>query len=324
MSLTATLAATFRTTAIGAAAIVGVAALELDPKLKAYEPTTGITGTLISVGSDTLNNLMTAWAEDFRARYPSVRPEIEGKGSTTAPPALIAGTAQFGPMSRAMKQEEINAFEAQFGYKPFELKVAIDGLCVFVHKDNPLTELTLTQVDSIFSSTYKFGGKPATAWEAVGVSAWAGKPIATYGRNSASGTYGYFKEVALKKGDFKTTVKEQAGSSAVVTAVAGDPLGIGYSGIGYMTGGVKALALAPADGGAAVAPTYENCLSGDYPLARFLYVYINKAPGKPLDPMVKEFVKFMLSRDGQDDVGKDGYFPLTAEIVAEQLAALEQ
>ncbi len=319
-----TLSAILRTTALSTAAVVGVVALEVDPKLKSYEPTTGITGTLISVGSDTLNNLMTMWAEEFVARYPSVRPEIEGKGSTTAPPALIAGTAQFGPMSRAMKKEEINAFEAKYGYKPFELKVAIDGLCVFVHKDNPITELTLTQVDSIFSSTYKFGGKPATSWEAVGVSAWAGKPMATYGRNSASGTYGFFKEVALNKGDFKSNVKEQPGSSAVVTAVAGDSLGVGYSGIGYVTSGVKALALAPAKGGKAVEPTYENCLSGDYPLARFLYVYINKAPGKPLDPMVKEFVKFVLSKDGQDDVRKDGYFPLTAELAEEQLAALEK
>ncbi len=309
--------------AVGAVASDGAtkAAIVIDPKLPAYEAATGISGTMRSIGSDTLNNLMTMWAEDFVGLYPNVKPEIEGKGTSTAFPALIEGRAHFGPASREASKAEEDRFESVFKYKLTKVAVAIDGLAVFVHKDNPITSLTMAQVDGIFSSTFKAGGKSVTTWDQVGLSAWSGKAITAYGRNSASGTYGFFKEIALKKGDFKPTINEQAGSSGVVGAVAGDQLGIGYSGIGYLTAGVKPLALA-AGKGAPVSPTYENCVSGDYPLARFLYVYINKAPGKPLEPMVLEFLKFVLSRDGQNDVQKDGYFPLTAAMAAEQLAVL--
>ena len=309
--------------AVGAVASDGAtkAAIVIDPKLPAYESVSGISGTMRSIGSDTLNNLMTMWAEDFVGLYPNVKPEIEGKGTSTAFPALIEGRAHFGPASREASKAEEDRFESVFKYKLTKVAVAIDGLAVFVHKDNPITSLTMAQVDGIFSSTFKAGGKNMTTWDQVGLSAWSGKEITAYGRNSASGTYGFFKEIALKKGDFKPTINEQAGSSGVVGAVAGDQLGIGYSGIGYLTAGVKPLALA-AGKGAPVSPTYENCVSGDYPLARFLYVYINKAPGKPLEPMVLEFLKFVLSRDGQNDVQKDGYFPLTAAMAAEQLAVL--
>lgn len=309
--------------AVGAVASDGAtkAAIVIDPKLPAYESVSGISGTMRSIGSDTLNNLMTMWAEDFVGLYPNVKPEIEGKGTSTAFPALIEGRAHFGPASREASKAEEDRFESVFKYKLTKVAVAIDGLAVFVHKDNPITSLTMAQVDGIFSSTFKAGGKSVTTWDQVGLSAWSGKAITAYGRNSASGTYGFFKEIALKKGDFKPTINEQAGSSGVVGAVAGDQLGIGYSGIGYLTAGVKPLALA-AGKGAPVSPTYENCVSGDYPLARFLYVYINKAPGKPLEPMVLEFLKFVLSRDGQNDVQKDGYFPLTAAMAAEQLAVL--
>ena len=310
--------------AVGAVASDGAtkAAIVIDPKLPAYESVSGISGTMRSIGSDTLNNLMTMWAEDFVGLYPNVKPEIEGKGSATAFPALIEGRAHFGPSSREASKAEEDRFESVFKYKLTKVAVAIDGLAVFVHKDNPLTSLTMAQVDGIFSSTFKAGGKSVTTWDQVGLSAWSGKAITAYGRNSASGTYGFFKEIALKKGDFKPTINEQAGSSGVVGAVAGDQLGIGYSGIGYLTAGVKPLALA-AGKGAPVSPTYENCVSGDYPLARFLYVYINKAPGKPLEPMVLEFLKFVLSRDGQNDVQKDGYFPLTAAMAAEERKKLE-
>lgn len=289
----------------------------VDPAIKPYKPVSGVSGTLNSIGSDTLNNLMTLWAEGFKKEYPNVNIQIEGKGSATAPPALIEGTAQLGPMSRAMKQDELDKFEKKFGYKPTEVKVSIDALAVFAHKDNPIKGLTLQQVDSIFSSTYKAGGKNIATWSDAGVTAWSGKAISLFGRNSASGTYGFFKEHALAKGDFKPSVKEQPGSSAVVQGIASDEYAVGYSGIGYATPGVKAIPLAAKAGTPFAAATYENCLSGDYPMARFLSIYVNKKPNQPMDKLTGEFLKFVVSKEGQEIVVKDGYFPITPEIAKE-------
>jgi phosphate transport system substrate-binding protein len=297
-------------------------AVEVDAALPEYQTTGGVSGSLISIGSDTLNNLMTFWAEGFRAKYPNVSVQIEGKGSATAPPALIEGTAQLGPMSREMKQEEIDAFEAKFGYKPTAIRVAVDALAVFAHKDNTLKGLNLAQVDAIFSSTRKLGAPADLAdWGQAGLPAWNGRAISLYGRNSASGTYGFFKETALGKGDFKASVKEQPGSSAVVQGVSADEFGLGYSGIGYITSGVRALPIA-AEGTEYAEPSYENCLDGSYPLARFLYIYINKAPGKPLNATTAEFLKFIISKQGQEIVVKDGYYPLPAELAKEVSASL--
>lgn len=286
------------------------AEVSVDENLPAYEATSGISGNLTSVGSDTLNNLMAMWTEQFKKHYPNVTTQVKGEGSTTAPPALTAGTSQLGPMSRPMKAEEVDKFEEKFGYKPTCIRVAVDALAVFVNKDNPVKGLTFTQVDGIFSATRKRGGEEITKWGQVGLTGdWANRPISTYGRNAASGTYGYFKEHALKKGDFKDTVKEQPGSAAVVQSVTSDRFAIGYSGIGYATPGVCAVPLANKDGGEFIEATPENAYAGKYPLARFLYIYINKAPGKSADPIVKEFIKFVLSKEGQEVVVKDGYFP---------------
>jgi phosphate transport system substrate-binding protein len=319
---------------IGTTLVVGMVALgsvvtataqvAVDPALKPYEKVSGVSGNLNSIGSDTLNNLMTLWAEGFRAIYPNVNIQIEGTGSTTAPPALIEGTAQLGPMSREMKATEIDAFEKKYGYKPTQIKVAIDSIGVFVHKDNPIKGLTMEQVDSIFSSTNKRGGKPINTWGELGLTgAWANRPISIYGRNSASGTYGFFKEHVLKNGDYRATVKEQPGSSSVVQGVASDLGGIGYSGIGYKTAGVMAVALAETASGKPQEPTLENALNGSYPLARFLYVYVNKKPKEPMDKLVHEFIKFVNSKAGQEVVVKDGYFPMPAAVATETLALLK-
>jgi phosphate transport system substrate-binding protein len=293
----------------------------VDANLESYKRVGGVSGNLNSIGSDTLNNLMTLWAEGFRAMYPNVNIQIEGKGSSTAPPALIEGTSQLGPMSRPMKSTEIDKFEKKYGYKPTHIKVAIDALAVFVHKDNPIQGLSLKQVDSIFSSTYKRGGRPARTWGDVGLTgAWAQRPISLYGRNSASGTYGLFKEHVLEGGDYSDRVKEQPGSSSVVQGVATDLGGIGYSGIGYKTSGVKALALG--EQGQVYEPSLENCMDGNYPLARFLFIYVNKKPGEPLDKLTHEFLKFVLSKAGQEIVVKDGYYPLPAAVATDTLGGL--
>jgi len=293
----------------------------LDPALPSYKAVSGISGNLNSIGSDTLNNLMTLWAEGFKKAYPNVNIQIEGKGSSTAPPALIEGTAQIGPMSRPMKAEEIDAFEKKHGYKPTQVRLAIDALAVFAHKDNPLEALSTKQVDAIFSKTRKKGGEDLTEWGQLGLDAWKGRAISLFGRNSASGTYGFFQEHALAKGDFKPTVKEQPGSSGVVQGIGGDLYALGYSGIGYKTSGVRAVPIS-GDDGTAFEANYDNALSGDYPLARFLVVYVNKKPGQPLDALTLEFLKFVLTTDGQSIVEKEGYFPMPAELAAEVVESL--
>ncbi len=297
------------TALFGAAASALAAPVKVDSALPSYTPASGISGSIASIGSDTLNNLLSLWAEGFKAQYPNVKIEIEGKGSSTAPPALIAGTAQLGPMSRPMKSSEIDAFEKKYGYKPTEIKVSLDALSVYLHKDNSIDKLKMEEIDAIFSKTRRGGMKNIENWKQVGGS--QGK-ISLYGRNSASGTYGFFKDNALFGGDFKATTKEQPGSASVVQGVARDKRGIGYSGMGYKTSGVKAISIATKGSATFAEPSAENVYNKSYPLWRYLYIYVNKAPNKPADPLVAEFVKFIQSRQGQEVNVKDGFLPLPA------------
>jgi phosphate transport system substrate-binding protein len=271
-----------------------------------------------------MNNMMTLWAETFRMYYPNVKIQVEGKGSSTAPPALIAGTAQLGPMSRVMRSTEIDQFEVKHGYKPMLLRTSYDALAIYVNKDNPIQQLSLAQVDAIFGKSRKRGFKEnVTTWGQLGLTGdWANRPISLYGRNSASGTYGFVKEQVLKNGDYKDTVKEQPGSASVVQGVTEDRFGIGYSGIGYRTSGVRAVPLGAKAEGPFLRGTYDEVVGGQYPLSRFLYVYVNKTPGKPLDPLVHEFLKLVFSKEGQEVVVKDGYMPLTAAQCAQERATL--
>ena len=309
---------------LGLVLVSGAMALEVDPKLQPYKAVSGVSGKVKSIGSDTLNNLMALWSEGFKSNYPGVQIEIEGKGSSTAPPALIEGTAQFGPMSREIKAKEIEAFENKYGYKPAHFRVAVDALAVFVHKDNPIQCLTLKQVDAMFSKNRKGGfAKDITTWGDLGLTGeWANKPISLYGRNAASGTYGYFKEVALFHGDYKDSVKEQPGSSAVVQGIASDKFAIGYSGVGYKTADVRTVPLALDAGEKCFDALAENAYSGDYPLARFLYVYLNKNPNQDLDPMRREFIRFVFSRQGQQIVLKEGFYPVSSGIAEADMKAL--
>lgn len=302
-----------------------LAQAKVDEALPVYAKTSGVSGNLSSVGSDTLANLMTLWAEEFKRIYPNVNVQIQAAGSSTAPPAITEGTANLGPMSRLMKDNEVQAFEQRHGYKPTPVAVAIDALAVFVHKDNPIAGLTLQQVDALFSSTRTCGGpQDLDAWGQLGLTGgWASRPIQLYGRNSVSGTYGYFKEHALCKGDFKNTVNEQPGSASVVQSVSSSLNGIGYSGVGYTTSSVRAVPLTNSPGKPFVEANPENAINGSYPLARFLYVYVNKEPGKEIAPITREFLAMVLSRRGQEVVVKDGYIPLPAKVAARELAKLE-
>jgi phosphate transport system substrate-binding protein len=307
-----------------AASVTALQVIKVDAGIPAYQKTSGVSGGLSSIGSDTMNNLMTLWAETFRKFYPNVKIQVEGKGSSTAPPALISGTAQFGPMSRPMRSTEIDQFRQKHGYPPTEIRTSYDALAVYVHRDNPIKQLSLAQVEAIFGKSRRRGYKQnVTTWGQLGLTGdWANRPIGLYGRNSASGTYGFFKEHVLQNGDYKDTVKEQPGSASVVQGITEDRFGIGYSGSGYRTSGVRAVPLAEKDAGPYFEGTYEEVTSGKYPLSRFLYIYVNKNPSKPLDPLQLEFLKLILSKEGQEVVVKDGYMPLTAAQVKEELGKI--
>jgi len=310
---------------LAASVSVASAAVKVDPKLATYKAVSGVSGNMSSVGSDTLANLMTFWAEEFKRQYPNVSIQIQAAGSSTAPPALTEGTSNLGPMSRKMKSKEVEAFMNKHGYKPTAIRVAIDALAVYVNKDNPIKGMTIPDVDAIFSATRKCGGAGnLTNWGDLGLTgSWKKRSIQLYGRNSVSGTYGYFKKKALCKGDFKNNVNEQPGSASVVQSVSSSLNGIGYSGIGYKTSGVKAVPLAKKPGKPFIAATAENAINKTYPLSRYLYVYVNKHPNKPLTPLDREFLKMILSKVGQQVVVKDGYIPLPYKVVAKELAKLK-
>jgi phosphate transport system substrate-binding protein len=300
-------------------------AADVDAGIADYERTSGVSGNLSSVGSDTLANLMTLWAEDFKRLYPNVNIQIQAAGSSTAPPALTERTSNFGPMSREMKDNEIEAFESRFGYKPTAVPVAIDALAVYVHKDNPISGMTLAQVDAVFSSNQRCGYSGSIDnWGQLAMRGpWERRDIQLFGRNSVSGTYGYFKDSALCGGDFKSNVNEQPGSASVVQSVSTSINGIGYSGIGYRTSSVRSVPIARDADEEYFDATPENSVAGNYPLARFLYVYVNKAPNTPLPPLEREFLKLVMSRQGQEIVLKDGYIPLPARVVEATLQNLD-
>ena len=300
------------------------AAIALDANLPAYQAVGGISGQIKSVGSDTLNNEMELWAKGFEALYPGVKIEIEGKGSATAPPALLEGASQFAPMSRPMTEGEVDAFEKKYGYKPAHFRVAADALAIYVNKDNPVPCLTMQQVDQIFSATRQgSGSRSIDTWGGVGLTGeWATKPIAIYGRNSLSGTYEFFRNTVLYNGEYKESVKQQPGSAEVVRNVANDKFAIGYSGLGYKTEGVRTVPLAAFYGAQCYDTTAEATYSGKYPVARYLYIYLNKAPGEPLDLLRAEFIKYILSKDGQTLTERGGYFPISNDIREHELETL--
>jgi phosphate transport system substrate-binding protein len=292
--------------------VVTSATFALDQSLPAYQPIAGLSGQIKSVGSDTLSNEVTVWAKAFKDLYPNVTIEVEAKGSETAPPALLQAASQFGPMSIPMTTEQLDAFQKKYGYRPSSFRVAVDALAIYVNKDNPIGCLTLPQVDQMFSTTRKgSGGRSINTWGQAGLSGeWQAKPISLYGRDTISGTYEFFRTLALYGGDFKEQVKQQPGSEGIVEGVEKDKFAIGYSGVGFKTAGVRAVPVAVNDGRKCYDTSAEATYSGNYPLARYLYIYLNKKPDQPLDALRGEFIKYILSREGQTQAEKGGFYPI--------------
>jgi len=294
-------------------------------RVPSYSRMPGVAGKISSVGSDTLANLMTFWSQEFKTLYPQVGFQIQASGSSTAPPALIEGTATIGPMSRELKPSEIRDFTRVHGYPPTVLKVAMDAIAIFVDRRNPISGMTLQQVDAVFSQTQYCGSDTRIEqWSQLGVDEVGYRsPIRTYGRNSVSGTYGLFKIMALCDGDFKNTVNEQPGSASVVLSVASGTGAIGYAAYGYKTAGVRAVPLGETLD-SLIPLSIETVRNESYPFARFLYLVINKKPGEPLPTLEREFLRFILSKEGQAQVIRDGYFPIREDVLLRQRRLLDE
>lgn len=307
---------------VAMAVLASSAALGLDLELAPYQIAPGVAGHLKAVGSDTMLHEMELWAEGFKALYPKVAMEIEGKGSGTAPPALLDGSSQLAPMSRPMTPDEIATFETKYGYKPTAVLVAVDALAIYVHKDNPIGCLSMEQIDRMFAADPKSGGgRSIQFWGELGLTGeWAKRPISLIGRNTLSGTYKFFKQNALGGGDFKGEVKLQSGSEAVVREVSADIGAIGYSGIGYKTDAVRAVPVSA--GKSCFVANFDNTYSRKYPLARGLYINVLKDPKAPFDSLAGEFIKYVLSREGQLQAKNGGYFPITRNIREHELTRL--
>jgi len=296
------------------------------------KPLYNISGTLKAIGSETLQPIMKLWGKKFCSYHPNITISFNAEGSVTAPPALISGDSNLAPMSRKMTYQEVRKFDNKFGYKPVFVRVALDALAIYINKNNPLNGMTLQQLDGIFSSTYSCRGKNITKWGSLLFGSLSDQSINIYGRNNLSGTYAYFKRKALCGGEYKTNIEEFKEQDDIINAVANDISGIGYGGLGYRRTGIKILALANREDEAFIPyyvekykndpdPTkrHANIFSGKYPLSRFLYIYVNKHPENKLPPVTEEFLRFVLSRVGQDIVEKTGYIPLPGKIVDSEI-----
>ncbi len=285
-----------------------------------YTSQTTLTGYLRSIGSDSMDKVMEAWDAEFSKSHHTLRFRQEGKGSSTAIPALLENRADFGPMSRRVKDAEIAQFKAKFGYAPTQLPVAIDALAVYIHPDNPIlkSSLSLEQLKAIFGSAKALNGNQAlTRWGQLGLTGkWANAPIRLHGRNPASGTYAFFNATVLGKGGFSERIQEHAGSASVVEAISTDPYAIGYSGIAYATEQVRTAPLKN-ESGQLVEANKTNAIDGSYPITRKLFITINLDPQTQATALQKEFIRFAYSKAGQDIVAKVGYFPVDPKLARE-------
>ena len=296
------------------------------------ELTPGVVGSITSIGSETLSSLMTEWATEFNRLYPQAKIQIQTTGSSAAPIAITAGTASLGPMSRPLNPSERQSFINRFGYEPTMVTVAIDAIGVFVQESNPLQSLSVDQLDRLFSATrYCTFGQPINYWHELlddseyslsDFAKFPEFPVQLFGRNSASGTYSYFKQKALCHGDYRNTVKQLSSSASIIHTVANRMGGIGYASLGSTIPGVKALSIA--NGGKEVEVNAKTVQSGQYPLARQLYLLVNHSPDKSLAPGVAQFLRYILSQQGQYIVRQLGYFPISSNQQQAQLNNLFQ
>jgi phosphate transport system substrate-binding protein len=300
----------------GAEGAVDVAISSSDA-LPPYAPLAGLTGKFTSIGESATTNVVARLAAEFRRIYPDVTLEITASLTSIGPSALLEGRADIVPMSRELTAEEVQGFTKKYGYPPTEIKVAADALAIYVEKRNPVPGLTLGQLDGIFSRTQRRGGSSIETWGQAGLTGeWANRPITLYGYGPEDGARQVFQQQALGGGEFRLSLRVEGGGSSIVQGVAANPGAIGFASIFFACKGVRVVPLAGADG-RFCAPTTENIRSHQYPLSRFLYIYVNKPPRRPFGGPAAEFLRFLLSREGQQIVADGGNIPLDAATVNE-------
>jgi phosphate transport system substrate-binding protein len=293
----------------------------VDPALADFRQGAAVSGVVRSVGSSTLSNLLFRWSAEFRRLYPEVEMHVIGGGSETALPALIEGRADLGPMSRPMREAESERFRQQFGYAPTRLTVAVDAIAVYVNKYNPLRQISLRELDGIFSALPKSGGPPIRTWGQLGLEGeWAARKIIVKGPSPTQGMYGVFRSTVLQGGSYRLDMRPEPVASSIVQAVATEEGAIGFASQFLEAARTRALAIAREDGGPYLLPDAEHAIDGSYPLARKLFIYLNRPPGAALAPAVREFVRFVCSEQGQEIAARDGNFPLGAALAGRECA----
>jgi phosphate transport system substrate-binding protein len=317
--------------------------LEVDPSIPSWTP-----GEVKSepeeevnlVGADIMDEITLGWIKLYRKAYPKLSVTMEAKASGTGGPALTEGRSHMAPIGRELMPAEEKAFEDKFGYKPLAIRVATGSVgslgktatsVIFVDKDNPIKGLTLSELDAIYSKSRKRGHADITTWGQLGLTGeWANRPIHLYGLKPVNGIEQFVKNVVLLGGEYKDNIQYTKGKgfthafSVAAEDMATNKGGLTYALLSNVTPNIKVVPLAEKEGQPFLHPTVENVYTHKYPLSRYVYIYINKKPGQPLEPKIKEFLKAVLSRAGQDVVAKEGVFiPLTPEVVKEELQKLE-
>ena len=329
-------------TATASAELVGpFASVNIDANLDRYNPESQAAGGFKVRGSETMYPLLSRLSVEFQRRQPKVNIEVKGGGSAKAieefmqPPLSKTGKIMlaeerskqfwFLATSRELFDAEIKTFTLEYGYEPVAIPVAVDAVALYVHKDNPISGLTLDQVDAIFSTTRNRGSKEAiTKWGQLGLTnGWDEAPIQLYGRDRKSGTRAFFQEHVLGGGEFVPTLHENPGAASVILDLSRDQLGIGYSGLGLQSSTVRAIPLAENEGMPYVTPSSTTIGNQTYPLRRVLYLYLNNGPKGSLPGAAQEFLAFLLSRDGQEAVIKAGFFPLPVSEISKSSVALK-
>ncbi|MDB5671795.1 MAG: hypothetical protein JWO25_2754 [Alphaproteobacteria bacterium] len=313
-----------------------------DPKLPVWTPgpvDVQPEEELNIVGADVMDEMTLGWAKMMRKAYPRLSVTMEARASGSGGPALTAGTAHLAPVGRELLPAEEKGFVDKYGYHPVAFKVATGSAgslgktaasIIMVDKDNPINCLTLQQLDSIYSATRNRGGPDISNWGQLGLSgAWANRPIHLYGLKSPNGIEWYFKIQVMKMGEYRDGIQFVKGRgfthafNVAAEDMAEHPGGMTYALLANLRPNTKVVPLAAEPGGPCVSPNPQTVYDHSYPLSRFVYIYVNKKPGVPLEPKVREFLKAVLSREGQEQVAADGvYLPLQPKVVSEELAKL--
>jgi phosphate transport system substrate-binding protein len=313
--------------------------------LPRYRPERVVAGVIRNWGNNEMAALLNQWQAGFRKYHPAIQFENKLMGPASAMAGIYTGVADLSWTGHEIWKEESMAFEWLFQYKPLGIEVATSSLdvydhgsqlVVFVNKDNPIAGLSLAQLDGIFGSEHKRGGRNLRTWGELGLKGeWADRPIHVYGYDAETGAGSFFRHAVLAdsykwNGDLKEFNDEQRADGSmidagprIVAALAADPAGIGYAKLRYMKPSVKVLSLAAENGTAYVEPSRNNVQRRTYPLTRVMTVYLNRAPDQPVDPKLREFLQYILSQEGQQAIVREGgYLPLTPSVVQEQLRKL--